>query len=111
MRELMEYVDVGITNEEDWQKSLDISVEVGAESAELDTAKHEALSSKVHEIYPEMSTIAITPREGFSTDRNCWSACLSTRDHGFTLSRRFEWLTSSTVSAGVMLRLGADLRP
>ncbi len=90
MRELVKYVDVGIANEEDCQKSLDISVDVDVESAELDTAKYEALSAKVLEIYPEMSTIAITLRESFSADRNGWSACLRTREDGFKLSRRFE---------------------
>lgn len=90
MRDLVKYVDVGIANEEDCQKSLDISVDVDVESAELDTAKYEALSAKVLDIYPEMSTIAITLRESFSADRNGWSACLRTRDGGFKLSRRFE---------------------
>ncbi|MEP3421651.1 MAG: sugar kinase [Erythrobacter sp.] len=90
MRDLVKYVDVGIANEEDCQKSLDISVDVDVESAELDTAKYEALSAKVLDIYPEMSTIAITLRESFSADRNGWSACLRTRDGGFKLSRRYE---------------------
>lgn len=90
MQDLVKYVDVGIANEEDCQKSLDISVDVDVESAELDTAKYEALSSKVLDIYPEMSAIAITLRESFSADRNGWSACLRTREHGFMLSRRFE---------------------
>ena len=90
MRELVKYVDVGIANEEDCQKSLDISVDVDVESAELDTAKYEALSAKVLDIYPEMETIAITLRESFSADRNGWSACLRTRNGGFKLSRRFE---------------------
>ena len=90
MSELVKHVDVGIANEEDCQKSLGISVDVDVEAAELDTAKYEALSSKVLDIYPGMSTIAITLRESFSADRNGWSACLRTRDGGFKLSRRFE---------------------
>ncbi|MEP2735954.1 MAG: sugar kinase [Erythrobacter sp.] len=90
MRELVKYVDVGIANEEDCQKSLDISVDVDVESGELDTAKYEALSQKVLDIYPDMHTIAITLRESMSADRNNWSACLRTRDGGFKLSRRFE---------------------
>ncbi|MEP2234361.1 MAG: sugar kinase [Alteripontixanthobacter sp.] len=90
MRELVEHVDVGIANEEDCQKSLDISVDVDVESGELDTAKYEALSAKVLDIYPEMKTIAITLRESLSADRNNWSACLRTRDGGFKLSRRYE---------------------
>lgn len=90
MRELVKHVDVGIANEEDCQKSLDISVDVDVESGELDTAKYEALSQKVLDIYPGMETIAITLRESLSADRNNWSACLRDRKGGFKLSRRFE---------------------
>lgn len=90
MTELVKYVDVGIANEEDCQKSLGISVDVDIESGELDTKKYEALSEKVLEIYPDMSLIAITLRESHSADRNGWSACLRDRDNGFKLSRHFE---------------------
>lgn len=90
MSELVKYVDVGIANEEDCQKSLGISVDVDIESGELDTKKYEALSEKVLEIYPDMHTIAITLRESFSADRNGWSACVRTRDQGFMLSKRYE---------------------
>jgi 2-dehydro-3-deoxygluconokinase len=89
MSELVRYVDVGIANEEDCQKSLGITVDVDVESGELDTAKYEALSAKVLAAFPNMSTIAITLRESYSADRNGWSACL--RDaNGFKLSRRYE---------------------
>ena len=89
MTDLVKYVDVGIANEEDCQKSLGITVDVDVESGELDTAKYEALSAKVLDEYPDMSTIAITLRESYSADRNGWSACL--RDAGgFKLSRRYE---------------------
>lgn len=89
MTELVRFVDVGIANEEDCQKSLGITADVDVESGELDTTKYEALSSKVLDVFPNMSTIAITLRESFSADRNGWSACL--RDQaGFRLSRRYE---------------------
>ena len=89
MTDLVKYVDIGIANEEDCQKSLGISVDVDVESGELDTAKYEALSAKVLTEFPNMSVIAITLRESFSADRNGWSACL--RDEsGFRLSRRYE---------------------
>lgn len=89
MSELVKYVDVGIANEEDCQKSLGITVDVDVESGELDTAKYEALSEKVLAVFPNMSTIAITLRESYSADRNGWSACLRDAD-GFKLSRRYE---------------------
>ncbi|WP_367947364.1 PfkB family carbohydrate kinase [Sphingopyxis sp. BSNA05] len=90
MSELVKYVDVGIANEEDCQKSLGISVDVDVETGELDTKKYEALSDKVLELYPDMSTIAITLRESHSADRNGWSACLRDREQGFKLSRHYE---------------------
>lgn len=89
MTELVKYVDVGIANEEDCQKSLGVTVDVEVESGELDTAKYEALSSKVLELYPNMSAIAITLRESKSADHNGWSACLRDKD-GFRLSRRYD---------------------
>lgn len=89
MTELVKFVDVGIANEEDCQKSLGISADVDVHSGELDTHKYEALTDKVLEAFPEMSVIAVTLRESHSADRNGWSACLRDRD-GFLLSRKYE---------------------
>ena len=89
MTELVKYVDVGIANEEDCQKSLGVSVDVDVEAGHLDTSKYEALSEKMLEIYPGMSTIAITLRESISASHNGWSACLRDKD-GFKLSRRYD---------------------
>jgi 2-dehydro-3-deoxygluconokinase len=89
MSELVKFVDVGIANEEDCQKSLGVTVEVDVSSGKLDHAKYEALSEKMMEIWPNLSVMAITLRESMSADRNGWSACLRDRD-GFRLSRRFE---------------------
>jgi len=89
MTELVKFVDVGIANEEDCQKSLGIEADVHVESGELDTTKYEALTTKVLEAFPDMSVIAVTLRESKSADRNGWSACL--RDaKGFRLSRHYE---------------------
>jgi 2-dehydro-3-deoxygluconokinase len=93
MSELVRFVDVGIANEEDCQKSLGITVDVDVTSGELDHAKYEALSAKMTETYPNLSVMAITLRESMSADRNGWSACLRDRDgngDGFHLSRRYE---------------------
>lgn len=89
MTDLVRFVDVGIANEEDCQKSLGITTDVDVETGELDTAKYEALSAKVLAEFPNMSTIAITLRESYSADRNGWSACLRDKN-GFRLSRRYE---------------------
>lgn len=89
MTELVKYVDVGIANEEDCQKSLGVSVDVDVEAGHLDTSKYEALSEKMLELYPGMSTIAITLRESISASHNGWSACLRDKG-GFKLSRRYD---------------------
>jgi 2-dehydro-3-deoxygluconokinase len=89
MRELVQYVDVGIANEEDCQKCLDIHADVDVGSGELDSKKYEVLTSKVLDAFPNMSIIAVTLRESLSADRNGWSACL--RDAtGFRLSKQYE---------------------
>ena len=89
MRELVKFVDVGIANEEDCQKSLGIEADVDVTGGDLDTRKYEALTAKVLETFPDMTAIAVTLRESHSADRNGWSACL--RDAGgFRLSRQYE---------------------
>jgi 2-dehydro-3-deoxygluconokinase len=88
MRELVSYVDVGIANEEDCQKSLGISVDVDVKRGELDEKKYETLGKKVLNEFPDMKMIAITLRESKSADINGWGACLTTRD-AFHLSRRY----------------------
>lgn len=89
MNELVKYVDVGIANEEDCQKSLGVTADVDIESGELDTKKYEALSSRMMELFPNLTQMAITLRESKSADHNGWSACMRDKD-GFYLSRHYE---------------------
>ncbi len=89
MRELANYVDVAIANEEDVQKSLEITTDVVVESGELDRAKYKALGDKVLAAYPNMKMIAITLRESKSADWNGWAACLNDRER-FYESKRYE---------------------
>ncbi len=89
MRELVRFVDVGIANEEDCQRSLGISAAVDVESGSLETARYEALSAAVMEAFPNLSMLAITLRESHSASRNGWSACLRDRD-GFVVSKKYE---------------------
>ena len=89
MRELAKYVDVAITNEEDVQKSLEITVDVDVESGELDREKYRALGDKVLAAYPDMKMIAITLRESHSADRNGWAACLNDGED-FYVSKKYE---------------------
>ena len=89
MRELAKYVDVAIANEEDVQKSLEITVDVNVESGELDREKYRALGNKVLEAYPNMQCIAITLRESHSADWNGWAACLNDGEN-FYVSKKYE---------------------
>ncbi len=94
MTELVRYVDVGIANEEDCQRSLGISVEAGdweqeVKAGELDPARYRALCEKVLEAFPNLKYQAITLRESYSADHNGWSACLHNREE-FFLSTRYD---------------------
>ena len=90
MREIAKYVDVAIANEEDVQKSLEITVDdVNVESGELDRAKYKALGDKVLAAYPDMKMIAITLRESHSADWNGWAACLND-GKDFYVSKKYE---------------------
>ena len=89
MRELAKYVDVAIANEEDVQKSLEITVDVNVESGELDREKYKALGDKVLAAYPHMKMIAITLRESHSADWNGWAACLIDGEN-FYVSKKYE---------------------
>ena len=89
MGELVKFVDVGIANEEDCQKSLGISAGVDVESGFLHTDMYAALSNAVMAAYPNLSSIAITLRESRSADTNGWSACLRDKD-SFIVSKKYE---------------------
>ena len=89
MCELVKYIDVGIANEEDCQKSLGIKANVDVETGKLDTEKYKLLSNAVLDAFPNLQMIGITLRESISADHNNWSACLNDREN-FYISRKYE---------------------
>lgn len=89
MAELAKYVDIAIANEEDVQKSLDISIDVDVESGSLECEKYRELGNEVLKRYPDMRMIAITLRESHSANWNDWSACLNDRK-SFYVSKKYE---------------------
>lgn len=89
MRELAKYVDVAIANEEDVQKSLEITMDVDVESGKLDREKYKELGDKVLTAYPHMKMIAITLRESHSADWNGWAGCLNDGEK-FYVSKKYE---------------------
>ncbi len=91
---LVQYVDVGIANEEDCQRSLGIGVQEGdwehaVTSGTLDTAKYEALAHKMFAAFPNLRSQAITLRESISASHNGWAACLYNGE-SFFVSRRYD---------------------
>lgn len=94
MTEIVRYVDVGIANEEDCQRSLGIAVEEGdwkreVEQGELDPNKYRALCEKVLDAYPNLSHQTITLRESHGASHNKWSACLHNHKE-FFLSTQYD---------------------
>jgi len=92
MREVVKWVDVGIANEEDCQRSLGITTGEGdwagaVKSGDLDQAKYEALCERVMEAYPNLDMQAITLRESHSASHNSWSACLHNGEDFFVAPR------------------------
>lgn len=94
MTEIVNFVDVGIANEEDCQRSLGISIksddwESNIHSGHLDPAKYEALCEKMLDLFPNLKYQAITLRESLSASHNGWSACLH-NGQDFFLSESYD---------------------
>ena len=89
MTELVKYIDIGIANEEDCQKSLGMSVAADVNKGRLDLEQYQRLSDQVLAKYPRMKVLAITLRESISASHNGWSACINDRA-GFYHSRKYD---------------------
>jgi 2-dehydro-3-deoxygluconokinase len=94
MPEIVRFVDIGIANEEDCQKSLGIVVEPGGDrdgevaDESLDVRRYRALCKKVLQAFPNLKKQAITLRESHSASHNSWSGCLHNGEE-FMVSRRY----------------------
>lgn len=88
MRELVRWVDVGIANEEDCQRSLGIEIPADVESGHLDLLHYRELAERVRSEFPNLKAQAITLRESRSADHNDWSAVLHVGDR-FLVSRKY----------------------
>jgi 2-dehydro-3-deoxygluconokinase len=75
MREIVQYVDVCIANEEDIQKSLGMEIDVSVESGDLDLEKYQELARLLLDTYPNVELVAITLRQSINANQNNWSAC------------------------------------
>src|SRR4051794_12069371 len=79
MRELMQYVDIAIANEEDVQMALGIQADVDVHAGQLDHAVYQKLTAKVLDGFPNLRAIAVTLRESHNASHNGWAACLNNR--------------------------------
>jgi 2-dehydro-3-deoxygluconokinase len=89
MQEIAGNADILVGNEEDYQKSLNITVESDVESGKLDLSEYEKMTRLVLEKYPGVRKVAVTLRESHSADYNGWSAALNNRER-FSVSRKYE---------------------
>lgn len=95
MQEIVKYIDIGIANEEDIQKSLGITliaenlINKSITNGELDISYYRMLSEKVFELYPNLKKQSITLRKSHSADFNSWSACLF-NGTDFLISQEYE---------------------
>jgi len=89
MSELIKYTDIAIGNEEDYQKSLGIKVDVDVEKGEVGASAYEKITATVLKTYPNVEKAAVTLRESFSADYNGWSAVLNNGER-FIVSKRYE---------------------
>jgi 2-dehydro-3-deoxygluconokinase len=88
MRQLVTYVDVGIANEEDCQKSLGIEFDSDVESGHLEAERYRTIAEQVMSQFPNLKKQAITLRESRSADHNDWSAVLHSGET-FLQSRKY----------------------
>ena len=89
MNELVQYTDLVIANEEDFQKCLGITAGGhDVDSGEIDLDAYRGIARKAMEKYKNLRTVAITLRQSLSADHNLWQACLYDSDE-FLLSRAY----------------------
>ena len=74
-RELAQYVDVMLGNEEDFTSALGFKVEgTGADLSKLDVDEYRRMIERVVEAFPNISTVATTLRVATSATKNDWGA-------------------------------------
>ena len=94
-RELVQYVDVLLGNEEDFSKALGFEVEAKAEDenlVDLEVGAYEELLQAVMTGYPQLEAVATTLRQVRSATINDWSAVCVTRSEGFQVGPSLERL-------------------
>lgn len=89
MPDLVRYADIVIAGREDCQKCLSVDVDTPPVEDISFLDHFEALSKKVLEVFPNLSSIVITLRQSISSDYHRWSACMRDKK-GFFKSDIYE---------------------
>jgi 2-dehydro-3-deoxygluconokinase len=89
MGKIVEFADVAIGNEEDFQKSLGIPAAADVESGSLSLSAYEKLTADVMQRFPNLGVVAVTLRESRGADQNTWSAVLRSKER-FIAGPRYE---------------------
>ena len=85
--EMVKLVNVGIANEEDCQRALNIHVDIEVESRSLEHEKYQELTERVLATYPNLELLAVTLQASKAASPTGSSACLHTGKE-FHLSHR-----------------------
>jgi 2-dehydro-3-deoxygluconokinase len=92
-RELVQYVDVLLGNEEDFSKALGFERATDDENLmELDLGAYEELLEAIMTRYPQLEVVATSLRQVHSATVNDWSGACMTRDEGFHVGPNLERL-------------------
>ena len=100
MRELLKYVDVLISNEEDCKDVLGLTAE-GSDitGGKLNAAAYGDLGGKVMGLFPNIKYAAFTLRESISASENNWSAVLVDKE-GVHQSKKYHLTIVDRVGGG-----------
>ena len=100
MRELLKYVDVLISNEEDCKDVLGLTAE-GSDitGGKLNAAAYGDLGGKVMGLFPNIKYAAFTLRESISASENNWSAVLVDKE-GVYQSKKYHLTIVDRVGGG-----------
>ena len=89
MKCVMPYVDVLIGNEEDFEKMLGISAEVGRGYSKIDPRSYQRVAEKAVKMYPNIQVVGTTLRDAKTGLLNDWQTVMLFKGN-FYVSRKYE---------------------
>lgn len=89
MKRVMPYVDVLIGNEEDFEKMLGITADVGKGYSKIDPKKYQRVAEKAVKTYPNIEVVGTTLRDAKTGLLNDWQTVMLFKGN-FYESRKYE---------------------